>query len=407
MHFSPRKTLQSRPPPLTHQWKAGVLWTRTLLLLPLVLIACTSGADETPSPTPQPPSLMTLTSNFQVGGEAGIVPPTLVNNGVSVLHADAVARSFGGKVYVVNRLGADNIQLLDPTQNFKTLSQFSVGAGTNPQDIAVVSAERAYVALYNEAYLLVVNPQTGATLGTIDLAPWSLEDPDGLPEASSLMVVDEQLFVTLQRLERASPNYLPTGESTILRIDLRSDTVTGALPLAFDNPFGLMRLEADGTSVLLAEPGVVGNPYDGGVERIDLVQFQSMGTVLSEAEVQADVLRAVQDGDAGLMVLLSERQSDGSDNTRWSRLELPGAGTYGVRSTPAGAIPPPLEEVLLEPSGFVLWDLLQTPEGDWWVTDRTLKAPALWSLSSQSGSAPTAIPFGADLLPPTWMVVIE
>ena len=64
------------------------------------------------------------------------------------VHSDALARSFGGRVYVVNRLRADNIQIIDPQQGYTTPAnaQVSVGNGTNPQDIAFMNANKAYVS---------------------------------------------------------------------------------------------------------------------------------------------------------------------------------------------------------------------------------------------------------------------
>ena len=56
--------------------------------------------------------------------------------------------SFGGRIYVVNRLNADNIQIIDPQQGYTTPAnaQVSVGNGSNPQDIAFVNATKAYVS---------------------------------------------------------------------------------------------------------------------------------------------------------------------------------------------------------------------------------------------------------------------
>ena len=42
-------------------------------------------------------------------------------------------------VYVINRLGQDNVIVLDATPS-TPVTQFSVGNGTNPQDIEVVAA---------------------------------------------------------------------------------------------------------------------------------------------------------------------------------------------------------------------------------------------------------------------------
>ena len=47
------------------------------------------------------------------------------------------------------------------------------GNGTNPQDIAFVSASRAFVSRYDVSALLVLNPATGDSLGRVDLSTFA------------------------------------------------------------------------------------------------------------------------------------------------------------------------------------------------------------------------------------------
>ena len=62
---------------------------------------------------------------------------------VASIGSDAMAPWYKGLLYVVNRFGGDNIQVIDPAQNYATVRQFSVGNGSNPQDIAFVSPTKA------------------------------------------------------------------------------------------------------------------------------------------------------------------------------------------------------------------------------------------------------------------------
>ncbi|RKZ05528.1 hypothetical protein DRQ05_06285, partial [bacterium] len=89
---------------------------------------------------------------------------------VASVYSDAVSRYYNGLVYVVNRYGGDNIQILDPANNFATVRQFSVGSGSDPHDIAFVNETKAYVSRYNTNDLWIVDPSTGAHTGTIDLS---------------------------------------------------------------------------------------------------------------------------------------------------------------------------------------------------------------------------------------------
>ena len=78
------------------------------------------------------------------------------------IHSDAVGHYHDGRVYVVNRLGQDNILVLDEGDLRTPLAQFSVGNGANPHDIEVVAPGKAYVSLYDRASLLIVDPRDGA-----------------------------------------------------------------------------------------------------------------------------------------------------------------------------------------------------------------------------------------------------
>lgn len=376
------------------------------LVLPVVLSGCLSAcsASDLDTPSPPPSEVVVLTSNFQVGGVVGLSEPVSDSSalpdivpGQSVLHSDASLRVFEDRVYVINRLGADNIQVLDPTQGFQTIQQFSVGAGSNPQDIALVSPERAYVTLYNSASLLIVNPTSGQTLGTVDLSAYAEGDPDGFPELSSLLAVGDQLFVTAQRLERTSSGFIPLGDSKLIRVDLTRDEADGAITLAMANPFGQLMLEPDGKHVLLPCPGTFG-ALDGGLERIDLTLFQSDNILVTEYALQADIVSALalSDDARELLLIVSQatgggEDSDGSTNTHLVKVQVDSLGSEGVLDM----------QTILSPDGYVLWDLVRGASGRLFVTDRTLTAPGVWMFADATLSSPAFIPFSGDVLPPT------
>ena len=91
-----------------------------------------------------------ITSDFITGSAStvSLPAPYTVTQNVASVHGDAVARFFDGLFYVVNRGGADNIQMLDPGAGFSTVREFTVGTGSNPHDIALASARKAYVLLH-------------------------------------------------------------------------------------------------------------------------------------------------------------------------------------------------------------------------------------------------------------------
>ena len=69
---------------------------------------------------------------------------------------DAVERFHGGLLYVINRYRCGDIEVLDPAHNWSMVREFSVGVGSNPQDIAFTGEDRAWVSRYESNWLLEV-----------------------------------------------------------------------------------------------------------------------------------------------------------------------------------------------------------------------------------------------------------
>jgi len=90
-----------------------------------------------------------------------------------IIESDNDAVYYNNKVYVINKLGFDNITVLDISDLTTAVTQFSTGNGTNPQDMVFVSDTQAYVSLLGSNDLLLVDPTApsgGEMTGTIDLS---------------------------------------------------------------------------------------------------------------------------------------------------------------------------------------------------------------------------------------------
>jgi hypothetical protein len=217
-----------------------------------------------------------VNTDFETGQLATlpIRTPRRVQHPASQISSDAVMRTSGGYVFVVNRFLGDNIQRLDPGHGFRTVFQCSTGAGSNPNDIVVTAPDKAYVTRYGRPELWIVDPATSSSCdgfhrGTIDLSAFA--DADGLPEMSQTAVVGSHLFVSVQRLDR-NHGFAPTGPSELVVIDLTSDTVITGIVLhganAFGDASGIEREPGTGWLVL-ATPGDIYRVGDGGLVRVD------------------------------------------------------------------------------------------------------------------------------------------
>jgi hypothetical protein len=207
-----------------------------------------------------------------------------------LLGADAVARQANGLVYVINRSDASNVQILDPAANFSTVIQCSTGERSNPQDIAFLNPDKAYVSRYGDTQLLIVDPSvsdcTDFVRGEIDLGAFA--DADGLPEMDQMAIVEDRLYVSMQRLDQDN-FFVPAGPGLVAVIDTATDEVVGDIELSGGNPFARTHgLTVRNASLLVAEAGVFG-VNDGGIERVDLQSQAAQGYFVSEADLGGDI----------------------------------------------------------------------------------------------------------------------
>ncbi len=230
---------------------------------------------------------------FSVMTPDGIPVPLQVN-----IHSDAGARFQDGRVYILNRLNRDNIQVLNPQAAYLTELEFSLGSLSNPHDIVRVSENKAYVSLYAKNYLAIVNPTLGLVVGTIDLAGFA--DGDGIPEMSGMHLEDNRLYVAVQRLDRTSTLAVwpPADYSLLLEVDTGTDTVVAQHTLPHTNPAGrLRRVQFEGAPhLVMTLPGRLGLNFqpDGGVVAFNLnTRALRPGFLLRESTLNADILDVV------------------------------------------------------------------------------------------------------------------
>jgi len=266
---------------------------RTSGALLLMVILCVAQAPQASAQAAETDLIFAITSDYSVSGSCAsidVLPMWSVETELAPVHSDAIARVYDGLVYVVNRLYADNIQVLDPSDGFATVRQFSVGPGTNPKDIAFVSASRAYVSRYETPWLLEVDPTAGAIVDSIDLSGFA--DGDGLPESATMAVIGDYLYVSIQRIDRdyywqpVAPSWLAVVDTrTNMLVDVDPGTAgTQGIELTSTNPYTDILVDADGATLYVGESGGW-TALDGGIEAVDTSTFTALGHVITEAEL--------------------------------------------------------------------------------------------------------------------------
>lgn len=221
------------------------------------------------------------------------------------IHSDATARydSFTGYVYIMNRLGRDGIQVLDPTRSYLTISEYSTGNMSNPHDIVVAQNGKGYISLYGKNSILVVNPVSGAVVRSISLAGYS--DLDGIPEVSGLHAEGNRVFAVLQRLDETNPfvTWPPADgfQSLLIEIDANADSIVAVHNLPYSNPFSkLRRTNLFGQPYLvIACPSWMGfnQRIDGAIIGFNL-NTNTFATLYTEAVAGGDILDVIIKNDS-------------------------------------------------------------------------------------------------------------
>jgi hypothetical protein len=189
------------------------------------------------------------------------------------IYSDAIARFFQvvdeqfnstrERVYVVNRLGADSIQVLDPQLGFITPTNgtLSVGTGTNPQDIVFVNANKAYVSRLNSPKLLIIDPTMLRSTGELDLSRLvKPTDSNGSPNPGYMLIVNGLVYVALQHQGGAR------GEVVV--IDPTTDRIVTVITLNGTNPASEFQFSPTLNRILISSVGNLG-VSDGGIEAIN------------------------------------------------------------------------------------------------------------------------------------------
>jgi len=293
---------------LVSKLKHEVLTLKKILLFLFLVNACNEikrpGLESLLLFQGSPRNIGVITTDFGGGGRYNVIDPnagyTLPGN--TPIHSDAVARFFDGKVFIINRLNKDTIQILNPNLANTTETEYSVGQGTNPQDIVFVNNRKAYVSRYNSTSILIIQPYTGQTLGEIDLSIYSESTSaggtiDGKPEMSWMVKYGDRVFITLQRLDRNSPlGFLPpSGKSFLLEINTNDDTISNTFEFQSANPFSKPQvIDIFGEPhIIFTTPNRLGfiSELDGGIEAFNPSSnsFRS-GFLLSETTAGGDIL---------------------------------------------------------------------------------------------------------------------
>jgi hypothetical protein len=285
------------------------------------------------------------------------------------------------------------VLVLDAASAYSVVTQFSVaGAGLNPRDIEAITPDRAYITLYESNSILICNPLTGATLGSIDLSAFA--DGDGLCEMDQMARVGDRVFVAVQAMERRTSPWTTTGGSRLVVIDTTTDAIVDvdpltpepdAIPLTGQNPYWRMHFDGRLGRLLLVASGSF-LLRDGGLEVVNPFTLQSEGFLVDEGALGGELLDFAVVDDAVGWALTNDSQFN----------------TCLVAFDPStGSVAAPTYCT----NGFQLSDLELSLDGRLFVSDRTPSNPGVRVFDAADGAA-LAGPISTGL-PPFDLVLVE
>ncbi len=279
-----------------------------------------------------------------VGTIAAVALPSLTVTRqllLGVVSGDPVLRADGDRLLVVNR-SANNVTVVDvPTWSYER--QLAIGAGANPQD-AALAGDKLYVAAYGLGTLPVFDVRTGAKLAAIDLSSY---DPDGVPNANSVVVVGDRAYVTLDLLDTAAlPK--PRGKGRIVVIDTKTDTIEDDFDLTYENPYGFMFPRGD---KLLVATLADFSGTSGCVEQVVPGGSASLAPCLVQNADLGGTVSAIAVGPQGVYLAVSS--FDAMFNQTAELRELGGDGALKPQAmTPTDQLP---TDVAYAPSGQLVY----------------------------------------------------
>ena len=337
-----------------------------------------SAGDDDDSATPEAHHTRALigTTDFTVGALAEVALDTLeVTDEITATTGDSVVRVDGGYVIVINRFQHDSVRLYDPDDLLTPRTEFSAGAGSNPQE-ALLCAGRLFVTRLELDSIGVYDPESGLPVGDVDLTAWA--DDDGIPEAATMARVDDSLYVGLQRLDRDDA-WLPAADGgRVVEVDCDTMEVARGWTTA---PNVVVREHPRRSGALLLSDG----PYwtadnlvatEGGVRELDLAEDEVGDYLLTEESLGGHIVGLVASASGYGLLVTAEDEGHRIlclDMEDWTTTELAftsgwipevGVSDQGLAFVPIrGWIDPQLQ------GGVVVYDLQDCSNvtGDDWL----------------------------------------
>jgi hypothetical protein len=222
-------------------------------------------------------------------GQVGLLsslPPWTTEAPPLAIGPSSVLRFSGGLLYAVSP--ADGTVAAIAVDSWSVERVYSLGAASQPADIAVATPQLAYITRGSTTLLLRLDLETGATSEVLDIGAFTHA---GTELKIGFMALHEgRLFIQVSILDT---NGAPVPTAYVAVVDLSSERLVDVDPVTQ----GVQAIVLDGTGpkhkmqiirgtrqLFLSASGAFFD--NGGIEVIDLDALQSLGMVIREEDGQ-------------------------------------------------------------------------------------------------------------------------
>ncbi|HEY5943955.1 MAG TPA: hypothetical protein VIV40_00615, partial [Kofleriaceae bacterium] len=300
----------------------------------------------------------------------------------SAAQGDPVLRYYGGKLYIINRFGSNNVTILDG-KTMQLEEQISTGANSNPQDVAVVG-NKLYVPAYGTAGVIVVT--RGSTeLETIDLSSLdTMGMNDGKPDCVSAYAVGTKVYVACGVLDNF--NAVEVGKVAV--IDTATDTMVTSVAMNYKNPNGFFMRAPEGSTyggdLLIPSVPSFTNYATGCIERVSTAATPTVGCGLTNQELGGFANKLAVADDGSILYIAVDTYDANFNQT----------GALKGFDLSSGMLWPGAVSATTE----IISDVAACPGGDVVATDATFNAGGLRVYRDSTERTTAAMSIG---LPPT------
>ena len=202
------------------------LRTKALLCLLLLTAACADAESNHPE-CAQPKSIsaqtgfsLSVSLDYQSGtlDAFDVLCPDNPKKQIIVSSGDAVLANWSEGIAIINRGNTSYLQFID--SQFNLVKEVGLEQ-CNAHDMVEVDTKKFLVTCYDSAFISFLDLETGTAQPWLDLSAFA--DEDGIPEMDRVLLIDSNLYISLQMLDRTD-QYKATQAGKLLSFNLENFT---------------------------------------------------------------------------------------------------------------------------------------------------------------------------------------